>query len=521
MEPIRPKLFNTLFSRTPLVALSEIPNVKITGVTSDSRQVQPGFAFVAIKGETVDGNDFACPAIDRGAALVVSSEPKPAGFDNPYLQVEGDARRALAYLSAAIHNFPARKLFMIGVTGTDGKTTTASMIHHILTQAGIKAGMISTVSALIGEEELETGYHVTTPDAPQIQGYLDEMVQVGMTHCVLEATSHGLAQGRVTAADMDVAVVTNVTHEHLDYHGSYEKYLGAKGILFEGLKLTPRKRQGNIRKAVLNKDDQSYGYLKRLVRNNYTSYSCVNEADLWADEIENAPTELRFTLHMGEKTWQVKTSAIGAYNVANCLAALTACISCLGIDVDAAVRSLESLPVVPGRMETIDLGQNFTAIVDFAHTPNALANALRTARAITKGKVITVYGSAGLRDVQKRKMMPTTSIQGADISILTAEDPRTEALSAILQDMADAAIAAGGVEGESFWRVRDRGDAIRKAIELAEKGDVVIVCGKGHEQSMCFGTQEYNWDDRTAMRAALAEHLGKPGPKMPWLPTSI
>jgi len=211
---------------------------------------------------------------------------------------------------------------------------------------------------------------------------------------------------------------------------------------------------------------------------------------------------------------------IGIYNVSNCLAALAACVKGLGIPAKAAIAALATQKSVPGRMERIDLGQKFTAIVDFAHTPNALAVALETARGLTQGKVIAVFGSAGLRDREKRKMMPVEAIKGADMSILTAEDPRTESLDAILQDMAEAAISAGGVEGKNFLRVADRGDAIRKAISLAQPGDLVISLGKGHEQSMCFISTEYDWDDRTAMRAALAEYLGVPGPAMPWLPTS-
>ena len=211
---------------------------------------------------------------------------------------------------------------------------------------------------------------------------------------------------------------------------------------------------------------------------------------------------------------------IGFYNVANGLAALEPCVKGLGIPSEGAVAALATKKTVPGRRERIDQGQNFTAIVDFAHTPNALAVSLETARTLTQGKVIAVFGSAGLRDREKRKMMPVESIRRADMSILTAEDPRTESLDAILRDMSDAAVAAGGVEGQNFLRVADRGDAIRKAIALAQPGDLVISLGKGHEQSMCFITTEYDWDDRTAMRAALAEHLGVEGPKMPWLPTS-
>jgi len=512
------KYTSSLFKRIPVQVLGKLPRVRVSGVTADSRQIKPGWLFVAIKGENSDGLNYLSQAIANGASVVMSDRPKPEGLSVPYIQAEGDMRRALAYVASALYNFPARKLRVIGVTGTDGKTTTTSMIHHILTEAGFKTGMISTVSAHIGSRELDTGFHVTTPDSPDIQRYLAMMVEAGMTHCVLETTSHGLAQLRVAACDYDVAVITNVTHEHLDYHGTWQNYLEAKGKLFEYLGETPRKRIGNPRMAVLNKDDQSYSYLKRVSTPRQISYSAINKATLWADKIENTPKLLRFRCHIGEATHTIETSMVGIYNVSNCLAALGATVLALGVDTKVAIEALKTLPTVPGRMETIDLGQDFTAIVDFAHTPNGLQRALETVRQLTKQRVIAVYGSAGLRDREKRRMMPKVSTALADISILTAEDPRTESLEGILKDMATSAIEAGGVEGNTFFRIGDRREAIRYAVKIAQPGDLVVVCGKGHEQSMCFGTTEYLWDDRTALRAALSEHLGIPGPDMPYLP---
>jgi UDP-N-acetylmuramoyl-L-alanyl-D-glutamate--2,6-diaminopimelate ligase len=270
--------------------------------------------------------------------------------------------------------------------------------------------------------------------------------------------------------------------------------------------------------AILNKDDQSYSYLKRVSTPRQISYNAINKATLWADKIENTPKLLRFRCHIGEATHTIETRMIGIYNVSNCLAALGATVLALGVDTKVAIEALKTLPTVPGRMETIDLGQDFTAIVDFAHTPNGLQRALETVRQLTKQRVIAVYGSAGLRDREKRRMMPKVSVALADISILTAEDPRTESLEGILEDMSTSAIEAGGVEGKTFYRIGDRREAIRYAVNIAQPGDLVVVCGKGHEQSMCFGTTEYLWDDRTALRAALSEHLGVAGPNMPYLP---
>ena len=515
---MRAKAVSSLIKQAGIKVLDGKGTAKLKGVTADSRKVQPGWAFVAVKGDSSDGWDHIPQAVANGAAAIFGPRANSAELGAPYYQLDGDMRSNLAYLAAALHGFPARKLRMIGVTGTDGKTTTTMLIHQILSKAGIKAGMISTLNALIGNQALDTGFHVTTPDAPDIQEYLAQMVAAGMTHCILETTSHGLAQGRAIACDFDLGVVTNVTHEHLDYHGSYENYLAAKGMLISGLAHTPTKKIGNLRKAVLNKDDRSYEFLKRIAPVGMISYSAINEADLWADDIRDEAGALRFNLHIGEDSWPVTSPLHGLYNVSNALAAIGAACLALGVPVATAIEALAEVPGIAGRMENINLGQDFKAIVDFAHTPNAMERALQTARAQTQGRVIAVFGSAGLRDREKRRMMPKASLKLADISIFTAEDPRTEPLEGILADMAEAAESVGGVEGQSFYLVPDRRDAIRKAISLAKPGDLVISCGKGHEQSMCFGITEYDWDDRTAMRAALAEHLGVDGPQMPYLP---
>jgi len=287
------------------------------------------------------------------------------------------------------------------------------------------------------------------------------------------------------------------------------------------LKQTPKKHAGNLRTAILNKDDRSYEYMKRVAPEDQLSYSMVNEGDIWADEIENTPEELRFTCHYAEHAVKVRMQMIGLYNVSNALAAIAATVLRLGVPIATALEALAVMPGVPGRMQRITLGQDFTAIVDFAHTPNALQRALETVKELTKGRVIAVFGSAGLRDREKRRMMPRVSIENADLSILTAEDPRTEALDDILAEMAGSAVEAGGIEGRNFWRVPDRGEAIRLACQMAQPGDLVIACGKGHEQSMCFGTTEYLWDDRVAMRSALSGLLKVPGPEMPYLPTRM
>ena len=488
----------------------------ISSIVLDSRQAKEGSLFVALQGGSVDGHDFIRNAEANGGAAVIGTRAD-VKCSVPYFRVE-DARKALAQVSAAFYGNPAHRLIMIGVTGTDGKTTTSNFLYHILKQAGIAVGMISTVNAVIGEKVLDTGFHVTTPEAMDVQRYLRMMVDAGITHAVLETTSHGLAQQRVGNCAFDIGVVTNITHEHLDYHGSYKAYRAAKSILFEGLGEV-QKENGVEPAAVLNLDDQSYDYLPGLAQGKQFTYSIQKDAHFHANKIRHNPAGLDFEIWHNSQSYSACINLAGEFNVSNALAAFGAAVGGLGIDPQEAAEGLAALTGVPGRMELINLGQDFTAIVDFAHTPNALKNTLSSGRKMTAGRVIAVFGSAGLRDKAKRRMMAEVSAEYADITILTAEDPRTESLDGILQEMAEGAETKGAVEGETFYRVRDRGEAIRLGLKLAKPGDIVMACGKGHEQSMCFGAIEHSWDDRTAMRAALAEYLGVDGPAMPWLPT--
>ena len=517
----------------------------ITLITDDSRKVEPGALFVAYPGVSVDGHRFIPDAIARGAAAIVGELPRTrintddtdrknnprlsAFFRVPYLRVRS-GREAFAWLHAAWNGFPARRLVMIGVTGTDGKTTTTNLIYSILTAAGFRTGMISTVNAVIGDDALDTGLHVTTPDADDVQRYLRKMVDAGLTHCVLEVASPGLAQHRAAACEFDVAVVTNITHEHLDLHGSFEAYRAAKARLFESLAMAYEK--GVPKTAVLNIDDASYEFLRQRVRGGICAYGISHHGDSakpprgtediekkesasalsvspWFDrviratDLEYAADAIRFVAKGDGFRFPVETPLMGQFNVANCMAAIGATVGALGVDPDAARRGIASVTGIPGRMERIDTGQDFIAIVDFAHTPNALEKAIAAARTMTRGWVIVAFGSAGLRDRDKRRMMGEVAGRAADKIVITAEDPRTESLNAIMAVTAAGLTAQGRVEGVDFWRVPDRGQAIAFACSLARPGDVVMACGKGHEQSMCFGEVEYPWDDREAMRAAL------------------
>jgi UDP-N-acetylmuramoyl-L-alanyl-D-glutamate--2,6-diaminopimelate ligase len=507
-----------IFGDFPLRVLAGDPDhTRISGIVMDNRLVQPGNLFVAMKGGSADGHDFIPDAIQRGAAAVVGDKAM-SGLSVPYVQVE-NSRQALTWLAAAFYGNPGRKLTVIGVTGTDGKTTTCNLLYQILLAAGFKTGLISTVNAVIGDDILDTGFHVTTPDAPDVQRYLARMVAAGLTHVVIETTSHGWAQYRVDACEFDIGVVTNITHEHLDQHGSYENYRTAKARLFQSLQRTLPKPQGNPRLSVLNRDDSSYETLSRIAPGAKICYGLDAAADIRADSINYSPQGIQFEAVGRDFCAPITSPLVGEFNVSNCLAALAVAVRGLDITPEIAAEGIARMTGVPGRMERIDLGQPFAAIVDFAHTPNALRVAIDTVRRMTEKRVIVIFGSAGLRDREKRRMMAEVAAELADLSILTAEDPRTEALEGILEEMATGARSKGGEEGRTFWRVPDRGEAIRFGVRLAREGDIVMACGKGHEQSMCFGTTEYPWDDRTAMRAALSELSDVPGPQMPTLPT--
>jgi UDP-N-acetylmuramoyl-L-alanyl-D-glutamate--2,6-diaminopimelate ligase len=479
-------------------------DIPIKAIACDSRQVRPGSLFVAYRGVAVDGHDYVPQALHNGAVAVVA-ERKMRGLKVP-LVIVPNSREALAYLSAAWHGFPARKITVVGVTGTDGKTTTCNLLHSILAAAGRRVGLVTTVNAIIGERVMDTGLHTTTPDSPDVQRYLAEMVDAGLEIAVLEATSHGLEQHRVTACDFDVAAVTNVTHEHLDLHGSLKAYQQAKAMLFHHLMAGYRK-PGVPKVAVLNADDDSYRYLHRIPAERKLIYSIEGDASVVATGIRRSAGDTRFTIQSPGVDFELRTVLVGDFNVANILAATSVALA-LDISPEAIQQGVWGVKGIVGRMERVDEGQDFAAIVDFAHTPNALEQALETARTLTSGRVIAVFGSAGERDVAKRAWMGEIGGRLADVTVLTAEDPRTEPVDAILEEMARGTAKAGAVEGQSYFCIADRAEAIRFAVDLAQPGDLVIACGKGHEQSMCYGAVETPWSEHSALRSALRRRMG-------------
>lgn len=514
-----PLYFADLLSALPHFYKPPSTNPEISApVTENAQEIQAGGVFLARKGRTVDGHDYIPQAIARGAVAVVGEyelvEVEHWLDGVAYAQVP-DGYQAFGYLVAAYEGHPSQQLVVIGVTGTDGKTTTSSVIYHILKAAGVKVGLINTVQAVIGEQEISTGLHVTTPHAHETQNLMRQMVEAGLTHCILETTSMGLDQGRVNGVQIDVAVLTNVTHEHLDWHGSWEAYRDAKSQLFRMLKEFPRKgTQPKI--AVINADDSAAPSFAEASAAGGADYMLLysisqSEADFFADRIHYAPSHTSFMLRGNAGDMPIRSPLVGPYNVSNVLAGIGGAISAMPqpeyqqLMLNAIPVGISEMPQIPGRMERIDAGQDFLALVDFAHTPNALQKVLEAAHLMKgkEGRVIVAFGSAGLRDKEKRRMMAEIAAQYADISILTAEDPRTESLLGILEEMAEGAVARGGVEYETFFRVPDRGQALYEACQMAKAGDVVLACGKGHEQSMCFGTIEYAWDDREALRHAL------------------
>jgi len=526
-----------------VLAVSGLTATDITRIVSDSRQVTPGALFVAYQGVGLDGHRFILDAIVRGAAAIVGEQTDDR-LPVPYIQVT-DGREALGWLMAAWYGHPSRAMALVGVTGTDGKTTTTNLLFSILRAAGRRAGLVSTINAVIGGEVVDTGLHTTTPDAPDVQRYLARMRDALADVAVLEVTSHGLAQQRVAGCAFDVAVVTNITHEHLDFHGSYEEYRDAKAMLFRSLtarRVTPCFSAsagpkpgfpGLAKTAVLNRDDSSYGFLAAIPVERTITYGLrapqagAQATHLTATNIRRLPGGSEFEVQVdAEGGWpgisnlQLATSLLGDFNVSNILAASGAALA-LGLGAAEIRAGVQAVTGIPGRMERIHEGQPFTAIVDFAHTPNALERALETLRRLAgSARLIVVFGCAGQRDCEKRRLMGAVAARLADYTVITAEDPRTEDLDSIMAETAAACVAAGRVEGTDFLRVADRQRAIAHAVEQAHAGDVMVVCGKGHEESMCFGRIEYPWRDQDALRWALARLQGAADANPPFvLPT--
>jgi UDP-N-acetylmuramoyl-L-alanyl-D-glutamate--2,6-diaminopimelate ligase len=470
----------------------------VHGVTYDSRLVRQGDLFAALRGADFDGHAFVSDAEARGAtALLVEAAAQTL---LPQIEVT-NSRAALAALSAAFYDHPSRDLGVIGVTGTDGKTTTAHLIDHVLRATGHKTGMVGTVVVRIGDQTEMHATRQTTPESSEIQSYLRRMIGDSVAWAILEATSHGLAMHRLDHVDFRIGAVTNITHEHLDYHGNVESYRRAKAILLERVGAN-----GGV--AVINADDPGalavlpFAHGARVVRYSMTG----GAADVRASDIDYGTSSTRFLLETGSGDGeQVLLPCIGEFNVANALCAASVALAA-GLEIPAIANALGTAPAVPGRMAMVNAGQPFGVVVDYAHTPDSLRKVLLLLRRLhAGGRLIAVFGSAGERDVEKRALQGQVSAQFADVSVITSEDPRFEDPEAIIAQIASGAKTAGAVPEKNLFCRTDRRDGIRLAFELAGPGDCVLLAGKGHEASIIWGRDKRPWDEATVARELLLE----------------
>ena len=467
-----------------------LPAGEIRGLAYDSRQVEPGWLFFCVPGEHVDGHAFASAAVAGGAVAVVAERELP-GLGVPQLIV-GRVRDALADAADAWYGRPSERLHTIGITGTDGKTTTGFLVTEVLEAAGRRPGLVGTVEVRVGDRRLANASRATTPEALELQAFLAEMVAAGNETAVIEATSHGLAQSRVRNCRFRAGIVTNLTHEHLDFHGTLEAYRDAKAKLVE-----------EAPTAILNRDDAHFEAFRRRARDRVTTYGLHPEAEVRAWDVDARPDGTAFRARTPSWEGVVRLPLPGAFNVSNALATL-ALAHAEGIDGSVAAEALGRVGAIPGRMERIAAGQPFGVIVDYAHTPDALEKVLRILRPLTTGRLIAVFGSAGERDVAKRPAMGKIAAELADIVIVSDEDPRLEPPDEINRAIADGARGAGALDGERLFVIADRRQAIRHAIGLAREGDTILLAGKGHEASMIYGTEKRWWDERQVAREELA-----------------
>ena len=472
-------------------------NTAIGDIAHDSRDVKPGSCFVCRRGLRVDGHAYVPAALAAGAAAIVAERPVETPADIG-LAVVPDGRVALADLSRRFWGEPDRQLGLVGVTGTDGKTSTSRLIAWMLGAYVDRVGELTTVNVRAGGADLEKSGRLTTPEAPVVARLLARMVREGDAWAVVEVASHALELARVDGFAFDRAVITNVTHEHLDLHGSLEAYRAAKRRLLDLLARGPDDGQGKV--AVLNADDPVTAGFADGCPVDVVTFGETNPADVSARCAGVTPDGLVVVGSSPWGHWEARTRLRGRWNVAN-VAAAVACVGSIAGDVSAGVERLASFAPVKGRMETIAAGQPFQVIVDFAHTPAALAACLAEVRSYTHGRVLAVFGSAGDQDEEKRPMLGRAAAEGADVVIVTNEDPRREDPG----DIARAVIAGSTGGGAHFETIHDRREAIARAFELARAGDTVVLAGKGHEQSIQFVDHEEPWDEAGAARDALAD----------------
>ena len=475
-------------------------DVDVTGIVYDSRRAGAGDLFVAVQGLHVDGHHYVGEAVAQGAVAVAIERNVtiPAGV--PVLRMPS-TRIGLAELSAELYGRPSRRLKLAGITGTDGKTTVTHMAEHVLQASGIVAGAMSTVAFKVSGREVDNVSGQTTTEAPEVQAWLARMVEGGATCAVLETTSHALVQERVRACDFDVAAFTNVGRDHLDYHSTWEDYLEAKGRLID---LAAGAADKGIEKtAVLNRDDVSYERLARRAIPRRWTYGLTTASDLHPLDLAITGTGSRFRMKTPAGETEVTLHVPARFNIYNALCAAGVCLA-LGVPVEDIGRGLAAFEGVRGRLEPVDLGQDFRVYIDFAHAAGSLASALAELRPFTRGRLIVVFGSTARSD-HDRPGMGRAAAEFSDFFIITTDDPLSEDPVEIARDVQSG--AEGKAPGRDFEVVIDRRAAIRRAIEIAQPGDTVLLAGKGHERSMRTARGSEPWDERAEAEAAIRERL--------------
>jgi UDP-N-acetylmuramoyl-L-alanyl-D-glutamate--2,6-diaminopimelate ligase len=462
-------------------------DAEVRGVTCDSRQVLPGSLFVAVPGCKLDGAAFVDEAIRRGAGAIVAEKPM-AGCPVPVVVVP-DARAAVADLSARFYGDPTRKMNVIGITGTNGKTTTTYLLRSILEAAGEKVGLLGTIQYSVGPKLLPS--ENTTPGADTLQRYFAEMHAAGCKSAAMEVSSHALDQGRVRGVNFAAAIFSNLTRDHMDYHPTFEHYRDAKGRLFE--MLSPKSV------AALNADDEVSDVYADRTHAHVVTYGLHRKSEIMGKVELGTFNGTRLRLKLGTEEMVVHSRLIGTHNVYNILSA-AACTWAMGYDLDHIKAGIENLTAVPGRLEPVDGGQEFPVLVDYAHTDDALRNVLTCLRPLVRGRLFVVFGCGGDRDRGKRPKMGRVASEMADKVILTSDNPRSEGPMAILGDI------AAGIEDKGKYLIEpDRRSAIKLAFSMAQKDDVVLIAGKGHENYQIVKDKKEAFDDRQVAREVLSE----------------
>lgn len=461
-------------------------DVEITGITNDSRKVRPGYIFVAIKGHKADGHNFIKKSLESGAQAVVSEERFCLDQKIPQIIVR-NTRKALSYLSCCFYNNPSQKINVIGITGTNGKTTTAFLTKSIIEKAGYEAGLISTINYQIGGKIIPA--QETTPESVELQRLIAEMVAAKMKFAVMEVSSHSTVQHRIEDINFKTAVFTNISAEHMDYHKTITNYRDAKAELFKNLKKDSF--------AVLNADDEFSKYFADRTSAKILWYGIENNADIKAKMCGESTNKNMIKLNCLEREIDMKIPFMGIHNVYNSLASVASAIS-LGFELDIIKAGIENAPVVPGRLETIPCKRGFKVMVDYAHTPHALETVLHSLKNMAKGRILLVFGCGGDRDKEKRPMMGKIADENSNIFWLTNDNPRSEDPISIIED-----IKSGIKPGRTFYIQTNRKKAIEEALAEAKSGDLVLIAGKGHEKYQIIKDTIIPFDDREVVKKIL------------------